>query len=1534
MNRKLLSKMISLLVFIQMITTSNVVMAETSSVEENDWTLIWNDEFSDETINADNWAYELGYVRNNEPQEYTDSPENSYIEDGNLVLQANRDENGHYTSADLTTQNKFDVKYGRIEMRAKLPSGQAIWPAFWTLGSNISTKGWPVCGEIDIMEMWGGTGISHGGNGRTYSTAHWGEENEHASSGDHFYELPDSEKLSEAYHIYAVEWSSTQIKWFFDDINYYTFDITSPDQIAAFNNPQYILLNLAVSPYSGDASINTYPQKYSIDYVRVYQKEGESNGQVLNAGIEEGSNYWLGDATISNDASEGTKSIEVVAGGSAKQVITGLHPNTIYKLKADVKVSGGGVARLGVEQVGVGGLIDDVSSESGNYAQLTSTFVTGANSNSAIIYLSNSAESGTVNGDKFQLSMGDSAITPSFTGLINGDFETGSMDPMSSYNSEATVVGQDAYSGDYSVHIPSLPEGGTSVQYDVTGLQPNTTYTFSAMVKQISDASWGGGCAFGAKNFDSSTSTPVETFTNLSDYASYKMASVSFTTGAMDTSAALYCWGGGGAEAYIDDFSLSVTPVYQELDIENRGFESGSMEPMSSYNGEATVVEQDAYSGNYSVHIPSLPEGGTSVQYDVTGLQPNTTYTFSAMVKQISDASWGGGCAFGAKNFDSSTSTPVETFTNLSDYASYKKASLTFTTGAMDTSAALYCWGGGGAEAYIDDFSLFGPAPAAAEADEFKLEQENIVAVHDSILSLTVKREGSAISKSGNYQVTLPEGWTLQGSANFNAGDETDTLLINVPNNLDYLRSAIRVRAISGLNTECDIVALVKIVSIIGIQKPIGTVLEDNSSEKWGVETYIVNNSSSTSMSGLISLIEPENLARDVAPVFFADIAPYGSAKVTIPLPGLPSSDAIDMKFRVLLDNGYSEEFTQSVNALLAGNTIIKPTMDGIIGTTEWKNATSFDLNTLEQTAGSINNYDSAIFNGAGQIMWDNENVYIAVKVKDQVHYQPFTNSGIWQADSIQIAFDSERGTGVTGAGHYEYGYALSDNGIQKWRWLAAYGRSTSASGDTTCNIIRNEDEKMTTYEIAIPLKDLLAENKQLSKNNLLGFSLLINNADEAARGFLQYNGGIAQDKDTQKQASLILATLNQIPNINTGGGTSDGTSHVPPATGLEQVIVTSYTINEAYAKALAEFEKKQKDLVSSGTVLNRVLAQNMVLNIPAKADIKEVGITLNTADIREAESKGIEAIVLESSIAKIEFNMESFLDIHQNGEKIDFSMKKVELAGLDNVPEGAIVVDFTLKIDDQKVSDFRQPIKISIPYVKKAGENPDEVTVYFLQEDGSIVSVGGIYNEASGLIEFKTSHFSKYFAANVKRTFTDINANFWAAKYISALAGKGVINGRQNDKFDPDANITRAEFVAMISRSLSLVYDGTGLTFNDIPSGAWYADEIEAAYDVKIISGQTATQFSPNVLISRQEAAIVMSNVLGYLRYKTEENSSIIDKEFIDSNQISIWAKNAVATAFREQIITGKPGSIYDATGNTTRAEAAKMIYALYLLQ
>lgn len=246
------------------------------------WRLVWSDEFNGPEIDRSVWDYEIGFIRNKEPQYYTDRPENSYIEDGNLVIETRMESymGAPYTSASLNTRGKKAFRYGRIEMRAKLPKGNAIWPAFWTLGEGGH---WPRDGEIDIMEMWGGeieeiwgsSGDRGLGDGVTTGCIHYADEDgKHVADELAKYRLPDGAKCADAYHIYAIEWDAEEIKWFFDDVNFKNFKIDSAAKRRSFQQPHYILVNTAISPtLKPGPTAETLPQKYFIDYVRVYERE-------------------------------------------------------------------------------------------------------------------------------------------------------------------------------------------------------------------------------------------------------------------------------------------------------------------------------------------------------------------------------------------------------------------------------------------------------------------------------------------------------------------------------------------------------------------------------------------------------------------------------------------------------------------------------------------------------------------------------------------------------------------------------------------------------------------------------------------------------------------------------------------------------------------------------------------------------------------------------------------------------------------------------------------------------------------------------------------------------------------------------------------------------------------------------------------------------------------------------------------------------------------------------------------------------------
>ncbi len=228
--------------------------------------LLWSDEFEGTAINTDNWKYNLGGGGwgNNELEIYTDNATNSFVEDGKLHIVATKFGTNTYYSARLLSQGKQEFTYGRIDIRAKMPYGQGIWPALWMLGGNISSVGWPTCGEIDIMEYLGNE------TERVYGTIHYNQGG-HAYKGGN-YLLTNGQGYDDQYHVFTILWQESSIKWYVD---YKRFFEATPNTIdfTAFTQPQFFILNVAVGgnwPGYPDAS-TTFPQTMLVDYVRVFQ---------------------------------------------------------------------------------------------------------------------------------------------------------------------------------------------------------------------------------------------------------------------------------------------------------------------------------------------------------------------------------------------------------------------------------------------------------------------------------------------------------------------------------------------------------------------------------------------------------------------------------------------------------------------------------------------------------------------------------------------------------------------------------------------------------------------------------------------------------------------------------------------------------------------------------------------------------------------------------------------------------------------------------------------------------------------------------------------------------------------------------------------------------------------------------------------------------------------------------------------------------------------------------------------------------------
>jgi beta-glucanase (GH16 family) len=241
---------------------------------DDKWELVWADEFNYEGLPDQNkWSYEVGFIRNREKQYYTkDRLENARVENGTLIIEARKEkyEKGDYTSASLNTWRKAKWLYGRVEVRAKLPTGRGTWPAIWMLGTNRREVGWPACGEIDIMENVGFDPNLIHANVHTKAYNHVKKTNKGATI--------KADKPYEQYHVYAIEWYPDRIDFFLDDQKYFTFENEGTgNDVWPFDKPQYLILNLAIGgSWGGQKGIDDtiFPQEYCIDYVRVFKAVG------------------------------------------------------------------------------------------------------------------------------------------------------------------------------------------------------------------------------------------------------------------------------------------------------------------------------------------------------------------------------------------------------------------------------------------------------------------------------------------------------------------------------------------------------------------------------------------------------------------------------------------------------------------------------------------------------------------------------------------------------------------------------------------------------------------------------------------------------------------------------------------------------------------------------------------------------------------------------------------------------------------------------------------------------------------------------------------------------------------------------------------------------------------------------------------------------------------------------------------------------------------------------------------------------------
>ncbi|MCT4507357.1 MAG: S-layer homology domain-containing protein [Tepidibacter sp.] len=364
--------------------------------------------------------------------------------------------------------------------------------------------------------------------------------------------------------------------------------------------------------------------------------------------------------------------------------------------------------------------------------------------------------------------------------------------------------------------------------------------------------------------------------------------------------------------------------------------------------------------------------------------------------------------------------------------------------------------------------------------------------------------------------------------------------------------------------------------------------------------------------------------------------------------------------------------------------------------------------------------------------------------------------------------------------------------------------------------------------------------------------------------------------------------------------------------------------------KIIDDIEDKEKSEKICDEIIKSSLQIENKIPVYFESSKNEVEIKLPAVFIKKTTENDIDKMNITSDIASFSIIPNTF----DKEKSITLTSKKLKASELskkqkNRVPDDSIVIDFKLS-DGEDITKFKYPIEITIPY-EKSVKNKDKVNVFYIKNDGDLESMGGLYNEKTKTVRFITNHFSKYFAKEYTKSFIDLENTKWAKDSVEIMASKGIVNGKEYNKFSPNDNITRAEFAALVTRMLKYQDSNGEVLFKDVNKSEWYYDSINAAYQNKLINGKSEDTFDPNGNITRQEMAKIIAKVLESKGYKDSDIKEL--NMFKDKENIAPWAKESISLTVKEKIINGMEDKTFAPNKKATRAQAAVMLYRLYKL-
>lgn len=338
---------------------------------------------------------------------------------------------------------------------------------------------------------------------------------------------------------------------------------------------------------------------------------------------------------------------------------------------------------------------------------------------------------------------------------------------------------------------------------------------------------------------------------------------------------------------------------------------------------------------------------------------------------------------------------------------------------------------------------------------------------------------------------------------------------------------------------------------------------------------------------------------------------------------------------------------------------------------------------------------------------------------------------------------------------------------------------------------------------------------------------------------------------------------------------------------------------------------------------------------VKPEAGVKTVDLNIPLDGIQKAGSEKVRTVAIDSGSSRI--LLDGSLLTQGNPGNLQLIVSEVDQANLpadakEKLKPTIKVYDIDVKLDGRYIDAFKKgEVTVEIPYALQPGENPGKVVLYYVNENGKLeVIKNAIYNAENGTVRLSPTQLNPHFPAYSDKSFTDLNEAAWAKNYIESLAAREAINGVGNDRFNPNGQVTRAQFITMLVNLFDLSDPTATASFTDAETDAWYYSAVASAQKLGIVNGKGNSTFGINDTISRQDMAVMLYRAAQVMELEWSKPAAAAS-QFADQGSIADYALEAVNELQRHGAMNGKENDIFAPRDMSTRAQAAATLYRIF---